>query len=72
VTWIRLSDEEGHSPKSTRTVETQIEREPGFGFTASVRASSRRFLITVGNRKSPDVRWTFDAEARRLDVARGD
>jgi hypothetical protein len=23
-------------------------------------------LITVGNPKSPDVRWTFDTEAQRL------
>jgi hypothetical protein len=45
--WIRLSDEEGHTPKSTGTNETNIERDPGFDFTASVRASSRRFLMRL-------------------------
>ncbi|WP_375766550.1 serine/threonine protein kinase [Archangium gephyra] len=69
MTWLHLSDEEGHATKSTATNETHIESAPSFSFTASVRASSRRLLITVGNPKGPDARWTFDAEAQRLDVA---
>ncbi|MFL5356972.1 serine/threonine protein kinase [Archangium sp.] len=70
MTWLHVSDEEGQTPKSTSTNETHIEGDPDFDFTALVRATSRRFLITVGDPKNADTRWTFDAEARRLDVAR--
>lgn len=69
VTWLHVSDEEGQASKRTATNEAHIEGSPEFGFTASVRAPARRFLITVGDPKDPDARWTFDAEARRLDVA---
>jgi serine/threonine protein kinase len=70
MTWIRLSDEEGQAPRSTGTGETYLATEPVFSFTASVRASSRRLLITLGDPKSPDMRWILDVEAQRLGVAR--
>jgi len=70
ATWIHLSDEEGHAPRSTGTNETHVESAPSFSFTASVRASARRLLLTVGDPKGADARWTFDIEAQRLDVAR--
>jgi serine/threonine protein kinase len=70
TTWLHVSDEEGQSPKSTATNETHIEGDPNYSFTASVRATARRFLITAGNPKNPDARWTVDAEAQRLNVAR--
>jgi hypothetical protein len=70
ATWLRLSDEAGQTPRRTETGETYLDGDPRFSFTASVRASSRRFLITVGDPKSPDVRWLFDPQARKLDVAR--
>lgn len=70
ATWLRVSDEEGQTPRRTETGETYLDGDPRFSFTTWVRASSRRFLITVGDPKSPDVRWLFDTQARKLDVAR--
>ncbi len=68
-TWIRVTNQEGHAPKSTGTGETFIGDEPSFGFTASVPPASRRLLITVGDPQNPDVRWILDLEAQKLEVA---
>jgi hypothetical protein len=70
MAWIRVTDEEGRTPKATGTGESYIGSNPTFGFTASVRTSSRRLLITVGNPMRPDVRWILDVEAQWLDMAR--
>jgi len=64
--WIHPSDEAGNEPRSVQTFETHLETAPEHDYTASVRASSRRFLITLGDPKGPDARWTFDVQARRL------
>ena len=70
TTWVRISDEEGRTPRSTGTGEAYVDTAPTFSFNASVQAASRRLLITVGDPKSPDVRWILDVEAQRLVVAR--
>lgn len=64
--WIHPSDETGTGPRSVQTFETDLETAPAHDYIASVRASSRRFLITLGDPKGPDARWTFDVQARRL------
>ncbi|HLL04584.1 MAG TPA: serine/threonine-protein kinase [Myxococcaceae bacterium] len=64
--WIHPSDETGNEPRSVQTFETHLETAPEHDYIASVRASSRRFLITLGDPKGPDARWTFDVQARRL------
>jgi hypothetical protein len=70
MTWLHLTDEEGKAPKGTGTYETNIGISPDYTSTASVRAPARRFLITVGDPKNPDVRWSFDVTAKKFEVAR--
>ncbi|MFP2903874.1 serine/threonine protein kinase [Pyxidicoccus sp. 3LFB2] len=69
-TWLRVSDEAGQASTSSRTFVSSTDKGPGFDFSTPVQASARRFLITVGDVKLPDVRWMFDAQARTLEVAR--